>query len=210
MDQSSLHCSTMVEESGEMRACAAHRAEHPIRYLRVVPKPIGSLQLRLKIDNCRGEQQGEKALWETWTHLFPHPSTSSKIDTDERIGWRFCVSDKKKVWRSFPSVRRDCCGNGGCGQGCISKFQHQMFCGMWIRGYLIRKEEKSWLSSSLSYFFVFSPIFCSDQSSQWSKTSNWGGPQIIIIFFFLLFRFCSCRCAVSDCQACESIGKVKK
>lgn len=62
VDQSSLHCSTMVEESGEMRACAAHRAEHPIRYLRVVPEPIGSLQPRLKIDNCRGEQQGEKAL----------------------------------------------------------------------------------------------------------------------------------------------------
>lgn len=60
----------MVEKSGEKKACAAHQAEHPIRYLHVVPKPIGSLQMRLKIDNCRREQQGEKAFWETWTLFF--------------------------------------------------------------------------------------------------------------------------------------------
>ncbi len=79
---SSLHCSTVAEESGEKRACVAHRAEHPIRHLRVVLKPIGSLQPRLKIDNCRREQQGEKAFWETWTHLFPHPPTPSIIEKD--------------------------------------------------------------------------------------------------------------------------------
>lgn len=85
-EQSSLHCSTVAEESGEKRACVAHRAEHPIRHLRVVLKPIGSLQPRLKIDNCRREQQGEKAFWETWTHLFPHPPTPSIIEKDLGIG----------------------------------------------------------------------------------------------------------------------------
>ena len=55
-------------------------AEHPIRHLRVVPEPIGSLQPRLKIDNCRREQQGEKAFWETWTHRLPHPPTPSIIE----------------------------------------------------------------------------------------------------------------------------------
>lgn len=78
-EQFSLHCSTVVEESEEKRACMAHRAERPIRHLRVVLKPIGSVQLRLKIDNCRREQQGEKAFWETWTHLIPHPPTTSII-----------------------------------------------------------------------------------------------------------------------------------
>lgn len=78
-EQSSLHCSTVFEESEEKRACMAHRAERPIRLLRVALKPIGSVQLRLKIDNCRREQQGEKAFWETWTHLIPHPPTTSII-----------------------------------------------------------------------------------------------------------------------------------
>lgn len=57
-------------------------AEHPIRHLHVVLEPIGSLPLRLKIDNCRREQQGEKAFWETWTHLFPHPPSFSIIEKD--------------------------------------------------------------------------------------------------------------------------------
>lgn len=123
-EQSSLHCSTVAEESGEKRACMAHRAEHPIRHLHVVLKPIGSLQLRLKIDNCRREQQGEKAFWETWTHLIPHPPTPSIIEKDEKIGWRICMWEKKKkVCCWFPTLKHECYGSGGCGQGCIRRLQ---------------------------------------------------------------------------------------
>jgi len=79
----------VAEESGEKRSpCGTRRAERPISRLRVALKPIGSPQPRLKIDDCRREQQGEKkAFWETWTHLFPlvpPPSTPSIIEKKKK------------------------------------------------------------------------------------------------------------------------------
>lgn len=85
-DQSSLHCSTVAEESEGKRACMAQRSEHPIRHLRVVLKPIGSLRLRLKIDKEQAREAGRKGLLGSLDPSY-HSSPNALNNTkDEKIG----------------------------------------------------------------------------------------------------------------------------
>ncbi|KAJ3602787.1 hypothetical protein NHX12_030535 [Muraenolepis orangiensis] len=60
-EQSSLHCSIVAEAERAGSRVWHTEARRPIRWLRVVLKPIGSSEPRLKIDNRSREQRGEKA-----------------------------------------------------------------------------------------------------------------------------------------------------
>lgn len=79
--RSSPPCIAAVDQSRAERAGRAsvpHSAERPITRLRVALKPIGSPQLRLKIDNCTesGRERESKALLENSAPIFVSSLTS--------------------------------------------------------------------------------------------------------------------------------------
>lgn len=62
---------------------------------------------------------------------------------------------RKKVCRSFPTLRHDCYGSGGCGRGCVRRLQgynvlNWTCCGLWfIKGFC--QDRQQWVPSCLSF-----------------------------------------------------------
>jgi len=79
--QPSLHCSSVSEQRERSREslCGTHSASHPITRLRVALKPIGSIQLRLKMDKRSESSRESKALLENSAPIFVSSLTAFYI-----------------------------------------------------------------------------------------------------------------------------------
>lgn len=91
-NSSSPPCIAAVYQSRERRACVAHSSSRPITRLRVALKPIGSTQLRLKIDNRSESSRESKALLENSAPIFVSSLTAfiseNKKHTFKSSAWR--------------------------------------------------------------------------------------------------------------------------
>lgn len=110
--QPSLHCSSVSEqrEGSRESLCGTHNASRPITRLRVALKPIGSTQLRLKIDNRSESSRESKALLENSAPIFVSSLTAFKSEKSpfKRLSLKnLCtVPVKKKVCCYYMSVFR--------------------------------------------------------------------------------------------------------